>query len=380
MSFLKKTALVLFLLGILGIAATETALWLRDPQPDYPPVQLLLASDFPGLRPLAEYALNEEGLRTINWSAGGKKPGALRVLFIGGGTTDLFMHGAGDTWWGRAVRLVSEASNVEIEAAAFGTGPPLILDGARWLQQHGEELEADLVVVDFGLGDVLNEGTEYIYDPDRFERLGVDERSAWEKFAERYSQTFRYLRVRKLARIFESRRALMSRPGYIDGMLKQRREDYAKLPEIETLKREAAHDPLLEYLDGIDHLVDIGQRSGIALLILGEPLLHGPELGPESRSLLRVSVRTGPDPGDLGRPDPAWVDAQAARFYAAGAGRAASHGVAFASLHGRIPRSAEAFLDDSLLTVEGCARMGEAVAPMILELVHSLPVASPGEP
>ena len=43
-----------------------------------------------------------------------------------------------------------------------------------WLRERVDELDPDLLVVNFGLNDVLREGTEYRYDPDRYDRLGYD--------------------------------------------------------------------------------------------------------------------------------------------------------------------------------------------------------------
>ncbi len=363
MSLLRKLFLALAAIAVLGLVGTEAFLWLVKRQPDSPSARFYFETGIPGLSPHVEYAVNDKRLRTLNWSEGKKQEGALRVLCVGGASTELLVHNVEDTWWGRLAQDLELRTGKAIEIACYGSGRDYILGGARWCAENLRDLDVDLLIVSYGLGDVLQGGEGYRYDPDKYFKIRLDSRARWKQTASEYSQIYRALSLWKKRKIIKARQETMETEGFLVSLFQARREAYAELPFAREVHRELAHDPLLEYLDGIDRFVSICEETGTGLLVFGEPVLHSAILGPDEIRLLRAPLQASASGTGLSRPDPGWVARELERFYDAGRVRCAEAGVAFNSLEGRVPKTTKYFIGDSLLTLEGCARVAALAVP-----------------
>ena len=296
MPILKKAILILVALGVVGIVALELSLRFFAPQPLNPEAKLIFSQDIEGIQPEVVYQLNELYLRTLNWDSLRKKPGSKRILFVGGSSTDCVIHNAEDTWWGQTWLRVQEATPYDVECAALAAYDDSILYAAKWCEAYLKDLEVDLMVINFGFGEIIRDGVQYRYDPNKMLKIELDERSEWRIALNKHLHLYRLLRVWRHRGLNNARQRMMGRHNYFKDLLQERRDLYARLPYIEGIMRDVANDPLLEYLDGVDRFVEFSKQYDVPLLVLGEPVLHDDFLGPEQILLLRVPVVGGSGP------------------------------------------------------------------------------------
>ena len=120
MSFLRKVFLLIAALALVGFLVGEGVMWIFYPQPETPETRFRFDNQsLSGTRAISEYHINAQGLRGLNWGLGGRSPNSQRVLCVGGASTDLFLHTAEDTWWGRLWAALKENPDLEIELACY---------------------------------------------------------------------------------------------------------------------------------------------------------------------------------------------------------------------------------------------------------------------
>lgn len=368
---------VLILFGLV-----ELVLWVAAPISPY----LTYAFDFKnqmslfGLENTSHFEVDSRELRFREPAE--KRERDVRILLIGGEGNYVPLQDAEDTWWGRlAAALERRHANLGVEFVVKA-GPAMRPDigtslrhSVRWAKTYAEEVSPDLVVVSFGLSEVLDPAPDYQYDPVRIDGLEPLPRAGRLKDkAVRVSQIARRLRRWRSAgsETILQRRALLEQPNHLLKNMGQQKTLYERLPfDVSPPVRGENTDPMLEYLDGLEFFRRMAEEMGAGFLVLAEPTLHDDLSGfaelsrmKRPRWLKRPSVS---DPEGAGlRPDPGWIERELNRYYAAAAAWAAKTGVPFIDLNREevLSKSMENFVDDVMLTQMGSTRVAEEVEPV----------------
>jgi lysophospholipase L1-like esterase len=377
MKLVKKLA---FLAAIpLGLVLViELVLWFAFPVEMEPTTRVILRNDIPEFADTeVTYQISPQGLRGYQWSKE-PSPDALRILVVGVNSTTHLLQNAENTWWGRLARMLEEKSGKRVEAAAVASiGDTGILSGVVWAERILAETKADLLLVCYGFGDVMKPPYDYVFDPERLSKLKVEpERGFKYKLAE-ISQICRRIRRGRVASARRSQLASWSQENQYLAMLQAGMIHYQQQPSVAGVSRSS--DPLEEYLLGVRKFIDLAERKGLGLLVIGEPALHHEFLGRDSldasdlqqdgRRRLLTTVRPGPGPEDEGRADFAWVQGELDRYYANAALVCKEEGVAFVSLNGKVPRNPEYFLTEVLFTDTGARKAAEILLPALEPLI-----------
>ena len=368
--------------GLALLVIVELGLWIFAPVSKYPIYSFNFKNE---MKPfgLGESSLFEIDGREVRHRNAPKGRDELNVLILGGEGSYQPLQNVDETWWGRmALELESQFPEVGLEistraspsgARASGTA---MRHALRWAKAYADEIDPDVIVVSFGLSEVLDILPGYRYNPTAMQMLPAAAKSSSLKdLVAGFSQIARRVRnSRKLSSdAMTERRALLEEPNHFLTNLARQRAVYESMPfdaqpPIWTME----NDPKSEYLDGLRAFQALAKRLGAELVVLAEPTVHHEFLGFEEMGRLnrpRWSKRpTVEDPTGSGfRPDPGWVHRELQRYYSAAESWAAEKQVPFVNLNREtvLAKKVTNFVDDDMLTNEGSQRMADEVAPSI---------------
>ncbi len=388
-ALLRKGALV-GVIVLLLIGLVELFLWLFMPVSPYVTHRYTFQNN---MKPLG---LPSESVFEVDARELRKRPPAedreetVKILIVGGEGNYQPLQSVEDTWWGRmAAALEKRYPEAGIEVglraspagARVAAGSTALRSGISWSKAHVPEIDPDILVVAFGVSEVLDILPDYQYNPTAVNTLPAASRfPGWKDKMVRLSQVARRLRHGRHARATENdeRRSVLEAKNHFLRVMGNQRSVYETLPfDVSPPRRtDPSRDPSLEYLDGLKAFQRLAERNDASLVVLTEPTLHDDllsltELGRLKRPRwLKRPTPESPNGSGL-RPDPAWVERELTRYYDAGEDWAVSADVPFVDLNREtvLPKSVENFVDDTMLTQAGSERVKDEVLPVFDSLI-----------
>lgn len=361
---------------LLSVLVAEFALRLFVPANiDRQSIALPVKQDLPGLQPEILYERDASGLRGLSLNPNYKPAGAVRIICAGASTTDQPTQDTASTWCGMLQLKLTELfldRGVGIETATLAQGGWRVPDLIARMNDQVAMLQPDIVIVLMGINDLsFNGGPGYRYTglSDRLAVIGHRDSALKSGFWGRCG-TFSNLcqRVNLLRRMFHDwrlRRAGQVLEWHTQNLPVVRRE-YQQYRYVEAPKREP--DPLREFEDGMEHLLELLHRHGTDAIILGQPVLWKENMSEEEGSALWFYIET---PEGRVRPSGRWLVREMNRFNTAQQTIARRHGVRYVDLDARIPKDLENFFDDCHFTDLGSRRMMSEMLPEVVAAVEA---------
>ena len=306
---------ILAAVGLGLLVVVELVLRFAMPVEMEPPIRITLSNELPGIgTKTVTYDLNGEGLRGHQWSPK-RQSNSIRILAVGAHSTSHMLQMPKDTWWGQLAQQLEAQTGKRVEVAATGSlVNSQILPGLAAAERalEGSAADVDLILVQFGLGDVLEHPANFQFDSGKLNKLRSPAKQGFGYKLAKVSQMARRLRS---GRIRDSRRAqhqALSEPNYYAEMLKYRTGLYPQLPFVTKIER--TDDPVKEYLAGVQGFIDLAKSKGKKLMFIGEPTLHFEFMAnAESSRLLNVAnVGEGENPASRVRPE--WLQRELDRY------------------------------------------------------------------
>ncbi len=360
---------------LLGAAAlvllVELVLWTAFRLPSETPIVVRLDNNLPGLKPKVTLEIDHNSMRSMNLTAGSKPAGSLRILCVGGNATQGQLQNVEDTWWGRlAVEISQTHGGTRVEIAANGEHSFLSLAGARWLESHAAEFKPDIIIANFGAGEVLTQPLEYTYSSTKYASLPTfrHERAAWKNGLLKVSQIVRRLQASSRRRQGQDLERQVGAEDYFKDGLAKMRAEFARLSPVPNPFRLSDVDPAREYLDALRHLAETAQAVGAQLVISGEPCLASYLISAEELGLCCTFTPKKLGDPSMVRLDAAWVDREIKRFQEGAKKFAEEKKLPFVDLNTTLPKSKENFVTETILTDAGAAAMAKTLAQVVAPL------------
>jgi hypothetical protein len=355
----------------------ELVCWLFMPFPLEPLRSLDLNNDIPGFKKKVRIVSGEQQVRYLDWTAGEKPEGVVRILCTGGFSTQGILQAAEDTWWGNLHSLLKK-KGFKVQSAARGFDRTGLVDISVAMAPIVERLKPDVIIVYSGYDDVIIHPADYTYDKDKLSKLPVPPKPpAWKQFVLKISQTARFFRYRSQDGETNRWQNELGRKDVYKTYFDEKRAMIQKLPSYPGIQRAgASNDPLPEYMDGLAAFREIASKNGASLVLTGEAALDNRFLKLEllDRLLAYISL-TAPTPEgnitDPRRPSPEWVLSELTRFAEAAEKFAAENKLPWVDLNGQVDRSNENFFSDVLLTDAGSAAAAAVMEPVVEPVVKA---------
>jgi hypothetical protein len=363
---LRHLALKILRFGLCAWLVIEAVLWLAFRAPTDGSTTLHLKNSLPGLKEKVTYTFNERQMRTLNWTEGEKPVGALRMLCLGGESTLGRLQNAEDTWWGLLAQKISAAhGNVRVEAAANGLAPLTALTAARWASTWAPEVRPDIIFVSLGASDVLMQPIEYRYDPQRYNSLptGKIERSRWKRFFLSFSQIARWKSANNHRREGERAELTLGAKNYFADSFAEARKRMALTPPVPNPFRMTEADPKNEVLDALKILEELAKSLGAQLIVTSEPCVLQEFMG-ERESPLRVTFTPRTPTEGAMRLDSGWAEREIKRYLRDVREWCASRQIPYHDVCDALPKTAENFSTDLILTDKGAEQMAAILEPL----------------
>lgn len=332
--------------------------------------ELEFTQSLPGVKDTVVFERDRQGLRRPSreaWEA----DRTLRILCVGGSTTEQVPQSFPDTWCGALAadlndRLPEGGEKTTVAAAIFGRGGYRAVDVYDWVERNLDDLAPDLVITLLGVNDLAwNGGPGYRYEglPAALEvsraRWATDLSLAG-RCRERFQLCKRLavLRDQVLSSTDETQREWHSEN------LPSLRDEYRQRPIVESIARNP--DPIDEFEDAVEALVSLVLGRSTPMLLLGQPVLWRDELSEEEQKSLWFTVATPDGPV---RAAPPVLAEEMDRYNQAQRAIAERSGAAYLDLGSLIPRSLDYFFDDCHFTDEGSRRVAAETAPIAARLL-----------
>ena len=386
-AFLRKglflgAALALILVLVEGI------LWKFAPVGEYPTYSYRFNNDVMswGLKDLVDFEIDGQELR--------HRPGArnrsktCRTLIIGGAIAYQPLQSVQDTWWakvGEGLESRFPELSVPMMAKACAPGATLLngtavamRNGVAWARTHLDSVEPDLLIVAFGVSEILDIEAGYRYDPQRVASIDGIPTTYRSKIVER-SQIARRIRMQRTygSEAFKTRKAELERPNHFRKNIAYQRTVFRQLKNDESPpNHQGENDPLQEYLDGLKAFQALAKSVGATLVVIGEPSLHDNFMSEVELGRLKRPrwdrFPSGESSGIGKQPDPAWVERELNRYYQAASAWAQENAIVFISLNDDIllPKHIDHFVDDTTLTDLGAEQVSSVVTPLLAPLLQ----------
>jgi hypothetical protein len=367
---LRKILLIAIAIPLL----IEAVCWAFIRQPLDPIRTVSMNNDIPGFKKEVTFTFGNTQVRYLDWTPGEKPAGTVRILVIGGWATWGLLQNAQDTWWGQMHKGLKDAG-LNVQTAARGFERSGILQMAAGMENVVERLKPDILLLNVGFDDVVVHPLDYTYDKDRLSKLpGSPKDSTFKSFITQISQTVRLIRSRGASSEQSDARNKWGRTNHWKKWFEEMRAGISQLNTI-SLSREEDHDPLPEYFDGLKAFATIADRHGASLVITGEAALQDSEIGEDlqQRLMAYVTFETPRGGTDMkaARPVPGSVWREMRRFATTAEKFAADNKFPWFNLNDRIPRNAENFFTDVILTDAGSSEAAKAILPFITPIVKS---------
>ena len=376
-SNLYKLGFRLFLILLGLVLLIEGVLWAGFRTPLNPTMSFRFNNHIPGLKDKVTFDVTAvEQMRSRKWEPGPKPAGALRILCVGGSATVGQLQNTDDTWWGQLAALLEEKlPGVKVEIAANAGFPMLALPGTKWVATFGSEWQPDLILANFGAGEVLSQPLEYRYNAQCFENLPPSKRvrSAWKEALIKVSQIGRWWVGREVKYAALRSQAVMGEENYFRDSFNQMRTEYQKIQPIPNPFRLSDADPRNEYRDALKHLVATSQSVGAQLILTGEPCLCRELMTPENAALLSTFLpKSSAQPTMMVKVQSGWVEREIRRYQEVAQDIAKENQLTFVDLNETLPPDAEHFVNEMILTDQGAREMAVEMLPKVWPVVQKI--------
>jgi hypothetical protein len=376
-SSLRAALLLAVLSALFSLLAAEAALRIAAPLAGRgDELRFPVHQQIPGLRADATYERNGFGFRSVAMRTLEKPAGTLRVVVLGGSTTDEATHDTADLWSARLGRAVAPAlaeRGAEVEVLAYGRPGHTIVESLAFARRQLMDFAPDLVISLHGINELAwRGGPDYRYDGSS---IAPDARPAFLARAE--DACLDWLQLCRHARVAQNRLGIwwaMQRGralGWQAEELPARRAEYTSLPEVAAPER--PEDPSRELRDGLAALLDWSREHGVDALVLGQPTLWEPRPTEAERATYWFAIQTPQGPV---RADPGWMLREMQRYNRIQGEVAAAAGFPFVDLEPGLPKDLEHFIDDCHFTLHGSQRVADLLAGVVTERLLAR-VASP---
>ena len=154
----KKT-LLLIISTALCVVLLDGLLWLLHPLPSGNSARWTWKQDIAGVKEQIVFEKYHD-LRGLSWTEESplqKPPGTIRILVVGGSTSESPQQEPKDAWWGMVERRLQqqpEFAGKPVQILAFGQGGFEVSDVVAWLKFELPELNPDLLVTLVGVNDM----------------------------------------------------------------------------------------------------------------------------------------------------------------------------------------------------------------------------------
>lgn len=376
---LSKILLRILIVLVSLFALFELVCWIFAPFPVEPLHSLDLHNDIPGFKKDVRVIFDRGQVRFLDWTAGDKPPGTVRILCVGGWATLGMLQNAEDTWWGRLHSMLKQ-QGLKVESAARGFERTGLIEIVSLIGPAVNRLKPDVIIVNSGFDDVIIHSTVYSYDKDKLAKMPDPPRqSAVKEFLVKYSQAARFKRWWTTDGETAKMQNELGRKDVYKRFFEEKRKQVHGLPRNAGISRADPNDPLYEYLDALAAMKDLAAKHGAALIITGEACLHDSVMGlTEEECLLAYISLSAPEANGnvaAARPDPGWVQNEMRRFSTAAEKFASDNQIPWIDLNVRVERSTDNFFSDVLLTDAGA----DAAAKLLLPVVQPVVKAKAGK-
>lgn len=367
-SSLRAAALLASISALLSLGVAEAALRVIAPLAGSgDELRFPVRQSIPGVRPEATYERNGFGFRSRSMRTERKPPRTLRVVVLGGSTTDEATHDTADLWSARLERAVDEAlapRGLAVEVLAYGRPGHTIVESLAFARLHLARFEPDLVISLHGINELAwRGGPGYEYDGSSLaEDAGQSLRAGLEDACLRALELCRRARVAKnrLGIWWAVRRGRAL--GWQAEELPVRRAEYAALPFVSEPVR--PNDPIHELGDGVRALLAWAREEGVDAIVLGQPTLweDAPSDAERATYWFAIQTRAGPV-----RADPSWMVREMRRYNRLQGEVAAQAGFTFVDLEPILPKDLEHFIDDCHFTLRGSQLVAASLSAVVTE-------------
>ncbi len=376
-SNLLKLGRRLFLIVVGLVLLIEGVLWAGFRTPVNPTLTFRFNNQIPGLKGKVTFDVTAvEQMRSRNWEPGSKPAGALRILCVGGMATMGQLQNTEDTWWGQLAALLEEKlPGVKVEIAANAGLPFLAMPGTKWVATFAPEWQPDLIIANFGAGEVLSQLLEYRYSANLFESLppARRQRSALKEAMIKVSQISRWWVGRDVKYASLRSQAVMGEENYFRDSFNQMRTEYQKLNAIPNPFRLSDADPRNEYRDALKHLLATSQSVGAQLILTGEPCICRELMTPENAALLCTFLPKSPaQPTMMVKVQSGWVEREIRRYQEVAQNLARENQLTFVDLNETILPDADHFVNEMTLTDQGAREMAAQLLPKVWPVVQKI--------
>ena len=367
-----------FGLGIVALLLLiEVVLWAAFRAPTDSLMTIHLKNNIPGLKPKVTLNLNpDQQLRSINWTSGAKDANTVRILCVGGFATLGQLQNAPDTWWGQlGVLLQEKVPGAKIEIGANGASGMQSLVGARWVTSFAADWQPDIIITNFGAGDVMGQPLEYKYSANAFDTIPSTkrERGGFKNLMLNISQMARWKRVSNVkadAAGFEQRNG---EDNHFAELFETMRKDFAKVHPVPNPFRLSDNDPRMEYMDAIKIINTQAKAVGAKLIITGEPCLCKEFLPDDVEALRNTFMPKSVAESHMAvKVQSGWVAREIRRFQEAAEQYATENQLVFCDLNEQVPQDATHFVNETILTDKGAEKAAEILLPKVLPVVQQL--------
>ncbi|HWB06068.1 MAG TPA: hypothetical protein VG796_23800 [Verrucomicrobiales bacterium] len=355
----------------------ELVCWIFMPFPVEPLRALDISNDIPGFKQKVRVITGADQMRYLDWTAGDKPEGTVRILCIGGFATQGILQAAEDTWWGKLhSRLKGKGLKVQTAARGFDRTGVILM--ATLMTRTVERLKPDVIILNSGFDDVIIHPGDYVYDKEKFSKLPIgDPPPAWKQFLLKVSQTARFMRYRTKDSETNKLQNELGRRDVYKKFFDEKRAAIQRLPRHPGFPRAGiANDPLQEYLDGLAAFRDLAAKNNASLILTGEPTLFNRFMNiAESELLLAYISSNAPKEdgtvSDPRRPEPEWVISELTRYAGAAEKFAADNKLPWLDLNGQVDRSTTNFFSDVILTDAGAEAAAAVIEPVVEPVVRA---------
>jgi len=356
-----KKWIIIFGLGCVALLLiAEILVRVVGSEPLHPGKSFVFENEIPGMSREVRYEIDGEGIR---W----RKPkgtAKYRILCVGGLGTTSMLQNADDTWWGQLAVKLEEKLGAPVEIGCItGAGQIGIYAGSKWLERALTDVEGvDLVISMYGHEDVLGSRADFKFDPAAVK--GPNEHGGFKFTLAKISHLARKVRNSRKNRERDDFQRKLGQANHLRDSINGARQYYLRVKPI-TSKPTRAGDPVEAYSAGVEAMIAAAKKHNVKLVVAGEPTVFSSLISPVAAGALHSTVHTGPGEMDFAKPEPAWVESELNRCYAAASRLCAPAGVPFINLQKVILQTRENFLTEAILTDAGAVEVADKIAPLV---------------
>jgi lysophospholipase L1-like esterase len=369
---LQQIILIQVLIFAALIIIAEFLLWSFFPSSLYGNSQIV-TQKLPGLKNTIIYESRKFGLRSLSRIDNDKPENTIRILCFGASTTNQPTQETRDTWCGILEILLKhriKSEHINIQTMAFGVGGFRAAHNAYWLQETFDKIKPDIVITMLGINDLAwNGGQNYQYRniDEKLRSIKKQQAGVIKKKCLQYSQICR--------RFYHLKRKIKVKEQIEDNKvvewhsanLPELRKKYREYPLITSPSRQP--DPIIEFRDATQWIVNFLQKRDVNLIMLGQPVLWKPSMSEEEYNSLWFYINTPLGPV---RAPGAWLENEMARFNNIQKNIAEKHAIKFLNLDNAIPKNMQYYFDDCHYTDHGSKTVADFVLPELLKEVEQI--------